>query len=91
MAKDEGDGQISRDLMLKKEGIAARQSRKTRVYIYFCRIVFCIDTQYKVTVYTGKKRGAGTDADVFITLYGDLGETGAIMLDDKKNNFESGK
>lgn len=28
---------------------------------------------------------------MFITLYGELGETGAIMLDDKKNNFEAGK
>ena len=32
--------------------------------------------------------GAGTDADVFITLYGDQGESGAMVLDDKKNNFE---
>ena len=47
--------------------------------------------RYKVSVFTGKKRGAGTDADVYITLYGDMGETGAIMLDDKKNNFEAGK
>jgi hypothetical protein len=44
-----------------------------------------------VTVYTGNKRGAGTDADVYITLFGTLGDSGAIMLDDKKNNFESGQ
>jgi len=50
-----------------------------------------IDNQYKITVYTGKKVGAGTDADVFITLYGNQGQSGAILLDDKKNNFESGK
>ena len=49
------------------------------------------DNQYKIAVFTGTARGAGTDANVFITLYGNLGETGAIMLDDKKNNFESGK
>lgn len=47
--------------------------------------------QYKVTVYTGNKRGAGTDADVFIILYGDLGKSGVILLDNKKNNFEAGK
>lgn len=44
-----------------------------------------------MTVYTGNKRGAGTDADVFITLYGNKGESGAMILDDKKNNFEAGK
>jgi hypothetical protein len=36
-------------------------------------------------------KGAGTDADVFITLYGSLGETASIKLDDKQNNFEAGK
>ena len=35
-------------------------------------VLFFIDNQYKVTVYTGNKRGAGTDADVFITLYGNF-------------------
>jgi hypothetical protein len=35
--------------------------------------------------------GAGTDANVYIHLYGNLGETDAIMLDDNENNFEAGK
>ncbi|CAF2355156.1 unnamed protein product [Rotaria sp. Silwood2] len=74
LSKDEGDGQISRDLMLYKDINKGGRSNK-----------------YRITVYTGKKLGAGTDADVFITLYGDLGESGAIVLDDKKNNFESGQ
>ncbi|CAF3703956.1 unnamed protein product, partial [Rotaria sordida] len=74
LSKDEGDGQISRDLTLYKDINKGQRSNK-----------------YKITVYTGKKMGAGTDADVFITLYGDLGQSGAITLDDKKNNFESGQ
>ncbi|CAF4587849.1 unnamed protein product [Rotaria sp. Silwood1] len=74
LSKDEGDGQISRDLILYKDINRGRGNNK-----------------YKITVYTGNKLGAGTDADVFITLYGDLGESGAIVLDDKKNNFESGQ
>ncbi|CAF3778487.1 unnamed protein product [Rotaria sp. Silwood1] len=49
------------------------------------------NNQYKITVFTGKKPGAGTDADVFITLYGNLGETTPINLDNKNNNFEAGK
>lgn len=62
------------------------------IYLIFITwFYFDLGNKYKVTVYTGNKRGAGTDADVFITLYGDSGESGAIMLDDKKNNFEAGQ
>ena len=47
--------------------------------------------KYKVTVMTGSKRGAGTDADVHITLFGDVGESGERKLNTKmKNNFEAG-
>lgn len=41
-------------------------------------------------MFTGNKRGAGTDADVNIVLYGSLGDTGEWRLDDEKNNFERG-
>jgi len=47
--------------------------------------------KYKITVFTGTKRHAGTDADVRITLFGDFGESGERKLDTKmKNNFEAG-
>ncbi|CAF0982480.1 unnamed protein product [Didymodactylos carnosus] len=68
LARDEGDGQISRDLVCSKDVMGSR----------------------KLTVITGNKMGAGTDADVYLTLFGQLGESGAILLDDKKNNFEKG-
>jgi len=46
---------------------------------------------YRVTVFTGTRRHAGTDADVRITLFGNLGESGERKLDTKmKNNFEAG-
>ncbi|KAG2450199.1 hypothetical protein HYH02_000301 [Chlamydomonas schloesseri] len=45
-------------------------------------------TNYKVTVYTSDIRGAGTDSDVFITIYGPLGDTGERLLDNSTNNFE---
>ena len=48
-------------------------------------------SQYKVTVYTGDKRGAGTDADVFVTLFGEGGDSGERKLDTKRNNFERGQ
>ena len=55
------------------------------------RCVGCTANKYKVTVFTGTKRGAGTDADVRITLFGDVGESGERKLDTKmKNNFEAG-
>ena len=53
--------------------------------------VGCAVNKYKVTVFTGTKLTAGTDADVCITLFGDVGESGERKLDTKmKNDFESG-
>jgi hypothetical protein len=89
--KDKGDGQISRDLVLHKNQAGDRQSEKQKNCNEILDSLIFIDNKYKVTVYTGKKMGAGTDADVFITLYGNKDESGAILLDDKKNNFEAGK
>ncbi|GLC44364.1 hypothetical protein PLESTF_000049800 [Pleodorina starrii] len=45
-------------------------------------------TNYKVTVYTSDIRGAGTDSDVLLTIYGDKGDTGERLLDNSTNNFE---
>lgn len=47
--------------------------------------------KYKISVYTGDKKNAGTDADVFITLFGTLGSSKEWKLDNSKNNFERGK
>jgi len=66
------------------------REKRIKIWFYIGLFVF-IDNRYKATVYTGKKLGAGTDAEVFITLYGDQGESGPIVLKDKKNNFESGQ
>lgn len=48
-------------------------------------------TKYRISVYTGSKRMAGTDADVSIVLYGSVGDSGEWKLNNKKNNFERGK
>uniref|UniRef100_A0A672RND3 PLAT domain-containing protein n=1 Tax=Sinocyclocheilus grahami TaxID=75366 RepID=A0A672RND3_SINGR len=47
---------------------------------------------YTVTVTTGDVYGAGTDANVFITLYGDMGDTGERKLSksENSNKFERG-
>lgn len=41
--------------------------------------------------YTGDKRGAGTDANVVITIFGEEGDSGEKKLDNARNNFERGK
>jgi hypothetical protein len=47
--------------------------------------------KYKVSVHTGDKRGAGTDANVFIILHGETGDTGKRKLEGAGNNFERGR
>lgn len=49
--------------------------------------------KYRVTVCTGTVGGSGTDADVFLNLIGDQGDTGDRWLVNCKNNvnkFEKG-
>lgn len=49
-------------------------------------------TQYEVYVFTGNKFGAGTDARVFITLFGEKGQSKEIELESKDHNdFEKGQ
>jgi hypothetical protein len=75
-ARDEGDGQIVR--LLNASGTPGTAAlAKPR--------------QYTVTVRTGDVRGAGTDAAVFLTLYGTAGNSGALALENSKDNFERGQ
>ena len=49
--------------------------------------------KYKVQVFTGDVKNAGTDAKVFLTLFGDLGDTGERQLaksETHSNKFERG-
>jgi hypothetical protein len=46
---------------------------------------------YRVMVKTGTIRGAGTDANVYLTLFGEKGDSGKRLLDNSSNNFERGK
>lgn len=40
-----------------------------------------LKAKYRVTVVTSQLSGAGTDANVFVQLFGDEGETSRINLD----------
>ena len=44
-----------------------------------------------VHTFTGDKRGAGTDANVVITIFGEEGDSGEHKLNNVRNNFENGK
>jgi hypothetical protein len=43
---------------------------------------------YKIQVKTGNRWGAGTDANVYISVYGNKGDTGKRMLSKPGNCFE---
>ena len=73
--KGEDDGQITRDLAAVADGKAAG-----------VRVV-----KYAVSVRTGDKRGAGTDANVYIILHGENGDSGKRALEGSGNNFERGR
>lgn len=48
--------------------------------------LFAVHT-YKISVFTGDIYGAGTDANVFLNIYGDLGDTGERKLSKSETNF----
>ena len=74
MAKDEDDGQIVRELIpLNESGTARRNSLAANSYI--------------VRVYTGDVKGSGTNSNVFMTLYGQKGDTGERELKKSETNM----
>ena len=62
------------------------------IFFFFPFFFFCyLGHRYLVHTYTGDKRGAGTDANVVITIFGEDGDSGEKKLDNARNNFERGK
>ena len=58
--------------------------------MYFSFIV----RKYRVHVFTGDVKGAGTDANVFLTLFGQYGDSGERQLSKSETHtdkFERGK
>ncbi len=57
-------------------------------------LIFSTVTNYSVEVHTGKRQYAGTDANVYVNIFGEMGDTGNRNLRKSKNNinkFEKGK
>lgn len=59
-------------------------------YIYEKEPLDLSNTNYKVTIHTADEKYAGTDSDIFLTLYGPLGESNEMPLNSKikGNAFE---
>lgn len=74
LAKSEDDGRIVRELAASNEDGVA--------YLPLRR--------YQLAVHTADLRGAGTDSQVSVVLYGEKGDSGAKVLDSSANDFERG-
>ena len=58
--------------------------------LYFLHVA---EINYIVKVFTGDVHGAGTDANIFLKITGEFGDTGEIQLkhSDHMNKFERGQ
>ena len=52
--------------------------------------MFFLEEIWNVIVYTSDLRGAGTDSNVMMVLYGSDGKTEEVTLNNETNNFERG-
>lgn len=59
--------------------------KAAHVFIYFClsNLHFPLFSVYEVVTVTGDVKGAGTDANIFVTLFGDFGVTPKVHLASK--------
>ncbi len=76
LSRSQGDGRIERTLAGSPSSPASAQPPRT-----------C----YLVGVLTGATRGAGTGANVLVTLFGEQGTSGERRLDNDPANFERGR
>uniref|UniRef100_A0A4W4F748 PLAT domain-containing protein n=1 Tax=Electrophorus electricus TaxID=8005 RepID=A0A4W4F748_ELEEL len=94
LAKSEDDGETVRELV--PSDIITEKLLKDGTLKYIeTEVEDALETHtYKVSVRTGDMHGAGTDANVFLTIYGNLGDTGERKLsksESNKNKFERGR
>ncbi|XP_072290031.1 lipoxygenase homology domain-containing protein 1 [Eucyclogobius newberryi] len=94
LAKSEDDGETVRELV-PSDIITEKLLRDGKLKTTETEVEDALETHsYKVSVRTGDMFGAGTDANVFLTIYGDLGDTGERKLaksETNKNKFERGE
>uniref|UniRef100_A0A3Q3AH36 Lipoxygenase homology PLAT domains 1a n=1 Tax=Kryptolebias marmoratus TaxID=37003 RepID=A0A3Q3AH36_KRYMA len=93
LAKSEDDGETVRELV-PSDIITEKLSRDGSLKVTELEVEDALEAHtYKVSVITGDVSGAGTDANVFLTIYGDQGDTGERKLsksETNNNKFERG-
>lgn len=62
----------------------------TAKLILLLTIHFAVEN-YEVTIYTGNAFMAGTDARIFVELFGELRNSGEVELTGKKSAFARGR
>lgn len=93
LARNEGDGAIERELTASK---LVEQTARTSGKVEKREIVTSGTLRkktLKISVVTGDKFGCGTDANIFLTLIGDRGDSGERKLvnsETHKDKFERG-
>ncbi|XP_028828916.1 lipoxygenase homology domain-containing protein 1 isoform X1 [Denticeps clupeoides] len=86
LAQSEDDGETIRELV-PSDIITEKLARDGTLKVNEIEVEDALETHtYKVTVTTGDMYGAGTDANVFLTIYGELGDTGERKLRKSENN-----
>ncbi|XP_068166911.1 lipoxygenase homology domain-containing protein 1 [Antennarius striatus] len=94
LAKSEDDGETVRELV-PSDIITEKLLRDGKLKRTEVEVEDALETHaYKVSVRTGDMYGAGTDANVFLNIFGDLGDTGERKLaksENNKNKFERGE
>eukprot|EP00117_Sycon_ciliatum_P034674 scpid23226/ scgid5488/ Lipoxygenase homology domain-containing protein 1 len=76
LARDTGDGEVTRQLLPSEEASEPAAAEASA------------DQSYIITTTTGDCRGAGTDANVMVTMFGEHGDSGPQPLENAKANFE---
>nr|XP_029494200.1 lipoxygenase homology domain-containing protein 1-like [Oncorhynchus nerka] len=93
LAKSEDDGETVRELV-PSDIITEKLLKEGKLKHTEMEVEDALETHtYKVSVRTGDMYGGGTDAKVFLTIYGDLGDTGERKLsksESNRNKFERG-
>ncbi|XP_057216274.1 lipoxygenase homology domain-containing protein 1-like isoform X1 [Triplophysa rosa] len=92
LARSEEDGETIRELV-PSDIIVEKLSRDGTLKVIETEVDDALEIHtYTVAITTGDVCGAGTDANVFITVYGDMGDTGERKLSksENSNKFERG-
>uniref|UniRef100_A0A803U0L0 Lipoxygenase homology PLAT domains 1 n=1 Tax=Anolis carolinensis TaxID=28377 RepID=A0A803U0L0_ANOCA len=78
--EDEGDGLFERELY-----------EMISLYYFFSFHLFWEEYPWSLWIWTSDIKGAGTDAPIFLQIYGDKGKSDEMKLDNKSDNFEAGQ